>query len=240
MRKIHVFIKKKVSLKKITINNHTLFLDEGDSLHLTLKNEFSPDITEIFRKNVKRGDIVVDVGAHIGYFTVILADIVGDRGKVFAFEPNPKTFSILKKNIETNNIKNVVLEKLALSNIETEEFVKEAELSAGTVVDKNFTQGIKVKTTTFDKYFHDIKIDFIKIDVQGAEYNILNGGEKIFEKKPKCIIEIHPTIFDSNGNTINSDKVIKILKKYNYEIFNITKNKLLDKENIIRADLFCY
>lgn len=207
---------------------------------MTLNESFSPEITEVFKKNVKKGDIVVDVGAHIGYFTIILSEIVGNDGKVIAFEPNPITYSILKKNIETNNLTNVILEQLALSNIKSEEYLSMSDLSAGTSIHKTHPDGVKVKTTTLDEYFKDTKINFLKIDVQGSEYNVLCGGNKVFSKKPKCIIEIHPIIFDNNGNTIHSKQVIEILTKLKYEIFNLTKREPLGKEEIIRADLFCH
>jgi FkbM family methyltransferase len=239
IRRFNNYIKRKVALQKITINNNTLFLDIGDSLNLTLNDDFSPKITDILKKNIKKGDTVVDAGAHIGYFTIILSDLVGNDGKVIAFEPNPTTFSILKKNIETNNLSNVILEPLALSNTESEEYIQEDDQSAGSTIYKNCSDGIKIKTITLDKYFNDKEINFIKIDVQGSEFNILNGGIKTFTKKPKCIIEIHPTIFDSKGKKVSSKEVINMLKKFNYEIFNVTKNKSINSEEIIRADLFC-
>jgi len=124
IRRIHTYIKKRVSLQKIIINNHTLFLDKEDSLHLTLNEKYSPEITDVLKKNVKKGDTVVDIGAHIGYFTIILSDLVGNDGKVIAFEPNPITFSILKKNIETNSLSNVILENLAISDIESEQYIR--------------------------------------------------------------------------------------------------------------------
>jgi FkbM family methyltransferase len=240
IRRIHNYIKKRVSLQKIIINNHTLFLDKEDSLHLTLNEEFSPEIIDILKKNVKKGDTVVDIGAHIGYFTIILSDLVGNDGKVIAFEPNPTTFSILKKNIETNSLSNVILENLAISDIESEQYIKESNESASSSIDKNYTDGIKINTITLDKYFKNKEINFIKIDVQGSEFNILNGSIKTFRKKPKCIIEIHPSIFDSKGEKISSKEIIKILKNFNYNIFNVNKNMSIDTEEIIRADIFCY
>lgn len=240
IRRIHHHIKKRVSLQKIIINNHTLFLDKEDSLHLTLNEEFSPEITDVLKKNVKKGDTVVDIGAHIGYFTIILSDLVGNDGKVIAFEPNPITFSILKKNIETNSLSNVILENLAISDIESEQYIKESNESAGSSIDKNYTDGIKINTITLDKYFENKEINFIKMDVQGSEFNILNGGIKTFKKKPKCIIEIHPTIFDSKGEKISSKEIINMLKNCNYNIFNVTKNMSIDTEEIISADIFCH
>lgn len=70
--------------------------------------KYEPYETQLILRQTKKGDVVVDVGANIGYYTVLLADKVGKTGKVYAFEPDIISFEILKKNIEANNLKNVV------------------------------------------------------------------------------------------------------------------------------------
>ena len=70
--------------------------------------KYEPYETKLILRQAKKSDVVVDVGANIGYYTVLLADKVGKTGKVYAFEPDIISFEILKKNIEANNLKNVV------------------------------------------------------------------------------------------------------------------------------------
>ncbi len=72
--------------------------------------------TQLFESHIKEGDVVLDLGANIGYFTLIAAKLVGVNGKVYAFEPDPTNFSFLKRNVEINNYKNVVCEQKAVSN----------------------------------------------------------------------------------------------------------------------------
>lgn len=72
--------------------------------------------TNLFKKIVKEGDVVIDLGANIGYFALLAAKLVGPTGKVFAFEPEPQNFSYLKKNVELNNYTNVMIEQKAVSN----------------------------------------------------------------------------------------------------------------------------
>ncbi len=72
--------------------------------------------TQLFERHIKDGDVVLDLGANIGYFTLIAAKCVGANGKVYAFEPDPTNFSFLKKSVEINNYKNVICEQKAVSN----------------------------------------------------------------------------------------------------------------------------
>ncbi len=93
------------------VQGSKMFLDPGDSLNLSINGVYGELDTQIIREQIKEGDIVIDVGANIGYYTLIFAQLVGKTGKVFAFEPEPKNFEILKKNIEINNYGNVTVEK---------------------------------------------------------------------------------------------------------------------------------
>ena len=98
------------------IQGHKMFLDSKDSLGLSINKIYEPFETDFVQKEIKRGDVVLDIGANIGYYTLILAKCVGKEGKVFAFEPEPNNFSLLKKNIQINGYKNVVLVQKAVSN----------------------------------------------------------------------------------------------------------------------------
>lgn len=83
---------------------------------LLVKGVYEPKTTSLFKKVIREGDIVVDVGAHIGYYTLLASRLVGDTGKVYAFEPEPRNYDLLLKNLELNNVKNVVAIKKAVSN----------------------------------------------------------------------------------------------------------------------------
>ena len=83
-------------------------LDKNDNLEFSVR-EYEPEIRKIFKSHVKRGCTVVDIGAHIGYYTLLSAKLVGPEGKVFAFEPNPENCLILERSIAANNFHNVQL-----------------------------------------------------------------------------------------------------------------------------------
>ena len=83
----------------VKTEDHIMFLDKGDNLGLSINHIYGESDTKIVKKLIKNGDVVLDIGANIGYYTLIFAKLVGNSGKVFAFEPEPENFKILQKNI---------------------------------------------------------------------------------------------------------------------------------------------
>ena len=92
-----------------------MYLDSNDSMGLSIRGVYGPASTRAVLENVKIGNVVVDLGANIGYYSLILAKLVGNEGKVFSFVPVPKNFSELEKNIKLNNYSNVIAENIAIS-----------------------------------------------------------------------------------------------------------------------------
>ena len=102
----------------ITCQGNKMYVDGRDKNivpDLLSKGAYEPFETELFKKNLEKGEVVLDIGAHIGYYTLIAAKIVGNEGKVFAFEPAPDNYALLEKNVNANGYKNVILEQKAAS-----------------------------------------------------------------------------------------------------------------------------
>jgi len=154
--------------------------------------------------NIKNGDVVIDIGANIGLYTLPISKFVQENGKVFAFEPHPKNFEILQKNVTINNIKNIILENKAVSNHNGN-----AKLFASWVKNDDGTCKLfRIKgqpsdftdttVVSLDNYFHNKelidKISFVKIDVEGVEFDVLKGMEKILQTNSKIqlILEFIP------------------------------------------------
>ena len=87
-------------INKVKVAGNTMFLDNMDSLNLSWYRVYEPFETKFVLDEINRGDVVLDLGANIGYCTLLFATRVGPYGKVFAFEPSPMTFKILSKNFE--------------------------------------------------------------------------------------------------------------------------------------------
>jgi len=158
--------------------------------------------------------VVVDVGAHIGYYTWLFAKLVGENGRVIAYEASPENFSLLKHNIQVKRLKNVypinaaVCDRTASVNL----YVSPGNSNHSLV--KGYTKYeavLGVKGVTLDDSFASISvthIDFIKIDAEGAEPSILRGMSGVLEHSPNLamIIEINPIALKADG--IESRKLL--------------------------------
>jgi FkbM family methyltransferase len=159
---------------------------------------FEPQVTNFFINNIKEGMKVLDVGSDSGYFSVIFAKLVGEKGKVMAFEPIDWAYKRTVENIKLNNFNNVVTNHLALSNENGTAFIvnpgEDSRISTNT--DTAPKEGkMEIKLIKFDDYIKENpeeRIDMIKIDCEGAEMNILQGMTGVISKyQPEFLIEIH-------------------------------------------------
>ena len=147
------------------------------------------------------GDVVLECGAHHGCKTVVFSHWVGDEGKVIAFEPVPRNADIIQKNIEINNLQNVVLERKAVGSKEGK-IVMTDESNAQVLNRKG--SGLEVNITYLDKYVH-LNPAFLKIDVEGFEIEVLKGAQNILKKKPTLMVEIHPNALKKRYNASVED-----------------------------------
>ena len=219
----------------IEIDGQKLFLDKEDSLLLsTRKNNYDRFEIECLKQLIKEGDTVVDLGANIGYYTLILAQLVGKSGHVYAFEPDPLNFEILSKNVKENKHDNVTLVQKAISdkNGKVKLYVSKRNLASHRIFDaEDKRKSIEVDVTTLDEYFQKSKkpIKFIKMDVEGAEGATILGASKIIEDSKNLVImmEYFPKWIKKFGDV--PEEILKSLVGKKFKLFNINKkNKKLD------------
>jgi FkbM family methyltransferase len=176
---------------------------------------------------IGKNAVVFDIGAHIGLFSIIAAKTIGINGKVFAFEPAPATTKVLSQTIAINHLENVVIPVNAAIGKEKGTitfFVSntEADNSNSLVSYKKDRKlnGIEVELNTIDNFVVEkklTKIDFIKIDVEGAEYDTLLGGKNVFlNSRPACILAIHPEPIEKKGDKL--EDIYDFLLQINYHI----------------------
>jgi len=192
--------------------------DEGCVSDLLIKGVYEKYETQLFKELIQPGMIVVDVGANIGYYTLIAAKLVRNKGRVYAFEPEPNNYKLLVKNIETNNYTNIIPVPKAISHKEgkVKLFIDKVNLglhsfSENNVLEKNGS--IEVEMLTLDNFFENVvknnKIDLVKIDTQGAEGLVIEGAEKTLRNNSlKILMEFWPT-----GVTNVGTDPIKLLQK---------------------------
>lgn len=143
-------------------------------------------MSNLFIDLLTDGMVVVDIGAHIGYYTLFAAKAVGDKGKVFCFEPEPANYVLLLKNIEENNCNNVIPVQKAVSNStgSIKLFIAKEPSGHSIGSDNPHQKAIVVDSITLDEFFsgREYPIHVIKIDVEGAEMAVLQGMRNIIAK----------------------------------------------------------
>ena len=179
--------------------------------------------SNFLKKHVKEGDIFIDIGANIGCYTLLAAKLVGQKGKVIAFEPVSNVFERLKYNVELNNAKNIELNcKAVYSGSGTINLFLACSdnLGMASVFHHDAENGIteKVETVSMDNYILTTKlnrVDFIKIDVEGAELFVLRGMKMVLETlRPVIIMEISGEVIKCSG--IIEDELLTFIKNLNY------------------------
>jgi FkbM family methyltransferase len=159
--------------------------DYGIGTQLFLYDKYALARVEEIKKIVKEGDIVVDIGANIGYFTVLLAQIVGSRGKVYAFEPDPRNVALLERTIARNGWKNVFVEQKAVSNKKGELVLYQTQSWAGNAMSEcDAVSTTKVSVVNIDSILHEHNVKFVKMDIDGSEPLVIIGMKNMISRSP--------------------------------------------------------
>lgn len=207
-----------------------------------------PCVTLMVIDELTPNDIFFDVGAHLGYFSIIAAKICY-KSKVHLFEMDENCWTIIKTNIELNNIKNIILNKVAVSNQNTGEFIPNYDSpNAGLRIVKNRATNKLVSSTTLDSYVANVGQlpTFIKIDVEGAELKVLDGMKQLLEENhPKLLIEVHTRklrYYESNYRDL-----LLYLEGFKYQIHELESHrslrcnkKLIDSSSTLMGNTMIY
>lgn len=175
---------------------------------LFVNETYEPGTYRIFNEILRPRMTVVDLGANIGFYTLLAAKLVGPEGRIYAFEASPDNFEVLEENIRLNGYDNVIAVNKAVLN--REGVVKLwtcAEDSASHTLFRNPGSSdiaVEVEAITLDSYFEEIGwpcIDLIKMDIEGAEPFALEGMNELISKMNslKLIIELYPYTLKAAG-----------------------------------------
>jgi FkbM family methyltransferase len=182
-----------------------------------------------FEREIKPGSVVYDIGANVGYFSLLAAVLSGENGKIYAFEPLPRNIEFLRKHIALNKGLNIQVIEAAVSSHSGEAFF---ELGASSAMGHLTAEGgLRVNMVSLDTLVSNGEIappDYMKIDVEGAEHDVLRGAEEIInDYQPLLFLDTHQR--SAHYNTI------QILEQHHYQ-FEILDGKPLPetKELIAR------
>jgi len=195
VRKTYHFLVKHLigeDIIPVDVCGQKMYADAFFRLTLLSTGTYERLMTNLFTKLVTEGMIVVDIGANVGYYTLLAAKAVGNNGKVFCFEPEPSNYALLLKNIKENNHGNVVPVKKAVTNTtgSVKLFISKEPGSHSITSDNPHQRAISVDSTTLDDFFagKEYPVHVIKMDIEGGEMAALQGMRNIIAKNPQLVI----------------------------------------------------
>jgi FkbM family methyltransferase len=235
VKKLAAVVIRSLKSNTATVGGHKMFLDSEDSLRLSINGVYEPFETDLFKQLIKPGDTVLDIGANIGYYTLLFAKLVGREGKVYAFEPDPTNMELLRKNVKVNGYQNVITEQKAISDQSgtIQLYLNDGNKSDHRIFDSgDGRQSINIETINLDEYFakKQVDVDLIKIDIQGAEIIAFQGMQKTLAKNVnlQLISEFFPFAISKFGK--QPLQHLEILEKAGFGFFNID-----EKNNTVTA-----
>ena len=197
---------------------------------------------ELFAKLLSPGMIVIEVGGHIGYMSVYFDHLVQPDGRVIVFEPGSNNLPYISKTVAPH--KNIILEEKGVGNFDgTMEFFEESLTGQNNSFVKNFdglaaNQEVsfvnvavvphKVEVVKLDSYCKNVTPDFIKIDVEGFEYDVLLGAKVTLSKTPRLMVEVQA----------NQAAIFDLLRKAGYRMFDDQGNETTMEQGSV-TNIFC-
>jgi FkbM family methyltransferase len=188
---------------------------------------YEPDVWRHLMQCVQPGDVVADVGAYVGLYTLALSQRVRPGGKVMAFEPDPTSFEGLSRHVALNGVVDTVELCQAVVGCEDGSVAfaagrgSESHVAAG---DGGFAEPLMVRVVRLDSVLRDERLDVLKIDVEGYEELVLQGARELLSdplRKPRAIyIEVHPYAWSGPGTT--SESLLSLLQENAYAAYFLT------------------
>jgi len=162
---------------------------------LIMGGHWEPNVGRVLIEYTQPGMVVIDAGAHLGYYTIKLGAKIGLTGYLFAFEPNPEVNAMCVENIKINGLSsNVMLYKFALGDINTTATLTRSNsnmASANLVGDQDVDMSVEVDVRKLDDVIDpNTEVDLIKLDAEGYEAKILKGATGLLARSPRCAVMI--------------------------------------------------
>jgi FkbM family methyltransferase len=189
----------------------------GSSNHGCWLGSYEYPKQKAFAAAVKRGDVVYDLGANVGFYSLLASSLVGPEGQVFSFEPLPRNLTFLRKHLGLNGVRNCSVMEAAVSSSDgTAKFEMGPNASMGQLTGDS-ENALSVRTIALDGLVASGQIrppNVIKCDIEGAEYDALRGASKILS-------EHSPTIFLATHGPEVHDRCCTLLTGLNYKLTSL-------------------
>jgi len=182
---------------------------------------------------LKEGDVVLDIGANVGYYVLVEAQLVGKSGKVYAVEPVRSNFELLERNVQLNNFKNVSTFQFAFGEKDSKSEIYVSDKSNLCAIKRNAAGGKiiskeEVHMATVDTFFTDkASPNLIRMDVEGYEYEIIKGMAKTLKGDIKILVELHPLRPYLGPEKI--DEIFRVLEQNGFGVrFVVFEDKVVE------------
>jgi FkbM family methyltransferase len=220
--------------------------DRGFTARLFYRSSHEPETMAIFRRLVRPGMTVFDVGAHIGFYTVQASEAVGPDGHVFAFEPDPVNRALLEENLGLNACTNVTVVPCALSDAAGELTLHRSGYNSGDhriyddASDPGFHRGgtrteVRVKTLRLDDFVaeHGLLPDVLKCDIQGAECRMWTGMRDTVERSRglRLLMEYWPHGIRGCGD--DPEELFRWISEAGFTVWSIEKDGSLPERQAV-------
>lgn len=200
----------------------------------------------IIKKTIKPGMKVIDVGANIGFYSILFSKLVGEDGKVYAFEPDKENFCHLEKNCHSR--RNITINKMAVSDKggKIKLYISsELNVDHSTYDDGEGRKFIEIDAISLDDYIKkDEKIDFIKIDIQGYDYYAVLGSQNLINRINKIVVLTEFWPYGLNKAGVKPIQYLELLKNLNFKIDINNKDSVAAQDKIndkmFSLDFFAY
>lgn len=196
--------------------------------------EFEQHTSHLMRALLTPGATMIDVGANVGYFSLLAAQAVGPSGKVHAYEPVPRTRADLERNVELNQFRQIVVHEEALWDRDGEAIIflgpeNQKGISAMRPFEEQAGQ-LTIRTARFDQFLPSLgPVQLIKIDVEGAEFRVLQGMQGCLERdRPDLIVELCDEYLQALGASASA--VCEYLNGLGYRMYGMDYDGLVDLE----------
>lgn len=202
-------------------------------LYPIFKRKQDAEEIDFLKHIIKKGDVVLDIGANIGFYSSILSDLVGSSGKIYSFEPDKVNFAHFLKN--TWDKKNIVaINKAVADQTKTLKLYTSKLLNVDhrTYKVDEYENEISIDAISIDDFVSDkFKVDFIKMDIQGFELTALKGMQQTLAKNPnaKLLTELWPYGLRKAGTSCK--EFVSLVEQFGLKLFELNGTQLLPLDN---------
>lgn len=221
-----------------------MHLNTQDFIQKTIfiTGRWDDEVGNVIRSTLKAGDVFVDIGANVGYFSLLASQCCG---QVISFEPNPKCLMQLNENIALNKRTNIDVRPIGLADAcgKAEFHIGDAANIGGGSLRKSSGEKFSIQLDTMDAQLAGQRIRLIKIDIEGAEVLALKGASKLLSRvdAPDVICEVSENSLKQMGSS--KEDLFQMMALYGYKnriISQIRKSNLTDEVPFFQYDAFFY